>query len=133
MKWGFTGSQKGANIKDIFDVVCEILDDDDVVVTGACVGIDSQVAHLVHELYPQIKQVIIVPANRSKVDISVLKFADELIQMPRDTSYRDRNEKLVEESDKVIAFWTGQKAYSGTFMTITIAKRENKLFKIVDI
>jgi len=64
---------------------------------------------------------------------TIWQFADKLIMMPPTTNYRDRNEWIVKESDKMVAFWTGKKIFSGTYMTINIAKRANKLNTVIGI
>ncbi len=127
MKYGFTGSQKGTDDKTVLKVLKSLkLTKDDTVVTGACIGIDAQVALLVAKHYPKVKQLIIVPGNKSKVDNNVLKIKNaKYIFMSKNTTYRMRNERLVEESDRFIAFWTGIQR-SGTFMTMNIAKKAGK-------
>lgn len=133
MKWGFTGTQKGISEKKILKVLRTLdLKENDWVVTGACIGVDSQIAHLVAEYYPDVRQIIIVPADRKKVDKTVFPLAKRLIKMGKGSSYRDRNKRLVEESDKVIAFWIGVKR-SGAYMTIRIADREGKLHRVYKV
>lgn len=134
MRWGFTGSQKGTRDNTILKILSGLnLTKDDWVITGACIGIDTQVACLVAAEFPFVKQLIIYPYDRTKVSDDLDLIADEWINMPEGSNYRDRNERLVKESDLMVAFWTGKKAYSGTFMTINIAKRANKLNRVVQI
>jgi len=131
MKWGFTGSQDGAPSARIISVLDSLkLELDDLIVTGGCIGVDSQIFHAVRKQYPTINQLVIFPADLSKVDSSILPLATNFIQMPKGTDYRDRNERLVLESDKMVAFWTGRKR-SGTYMTMNIAKRASKLSVLI--
>jgi len=130
-RYGFTGSQLGFRISIISKLISSLnLTDDDVIITGACIGIDSQVSHYIKKHYPNVQQLIIVPSNLSRVDKSV--FINGKVRfMPVNTGYRKRNEAIVDESDKVIAFWSGKKIYSGTYMTMNIAKKQNKLYEVV--
>ena len=130
-RWGFTGSRKGCNESIIAKALKDLpLKKNDQIVTGACMGIDAQIAIYVGKNYPSVYQVVVVPDNRSQIDKRVFKYADWIIEMPDNSSYRDRNEGIVRLSHKVIAFWTGWKR-GGTYMTINIAKREEKLHKII--
>lgn len=130
-RWGFTGSQNGADEEVILTTLKELpLLEDDWVVTGGCIGVDSQMFYLVKEHYPEVHQLVVFPANISKVDHTIFRHEPDAIFMPQGTDYRDRNERLVSESDKMIAFWTG-KTRSGTFMTINIAYKQVKMYKIV--
>ena len=140
MKWGFTGSQRGTSDKVILKLLKSLkLTSKDTLVTGACIGLDAQIAILAAKHYPKVPQLIIYPGPKYKVDkrLSHLKmnFGAENVKyifMKVNTTYRMRNERLVEESDKIIAFWTGVKR-SGTYMTMNIAKKVNKLEKVVRI
>lgn len=131
--YGFTGTRKYVSDKIILELLASLnLSEKDMIITGGCIGLDSSLSHLTKVHYPLVKQIIVMPTNKSQVDLSVINNG-EVIKIPAGLSYRDRNEKIVELSEKVIAFWTGQKTYSGTYMTINIAKKEGKLFKIVEV
>ena len=103
-------------------------------VTGACIGVDQYIAEYLLSEHPDIRQTIIVPGNTDRVSDL---FLDRMRQhphifiwhMPPDSSYRDRNERLVSLSDRVEAFWNGCKR-SGTFMTMNIARKAGKLLKV---
>jgi len=139
-KWGFTGSQIGASEELILKTLMDLpLEDNDLVITGACVGVDSQVFHLVRKHYPMIRHLIVWPSNRSKTDLTIwdecfLKDPKKIdhFKMRSNTTYRDRNDQIVLQSNKIIAFWTGSRT-SGTYMTMNIAKRASKLHKVVRI
>lgn len=135
MKWGFTGAQCGAPEEVILEhLKTLLLTENDTVVTGACIGVDTQIFVLVATHWPKVPQLVIIPANRSKVDSRILSFEVpmQIIYMPFGTSYRDRNERLVKESDCITAFWTGEQR-SGTNMTKNIAKRAGKLRMVIKI
>lgn len=131
VRWGFTGAQAGTRPKVIYRVLKSKLKlkSGDQVVTGACIGVDAQVAMIVKKYFPDVYQVVVVPANRSKVDKRVYDCANEVYEMPEDTSYRARNEALVKLSHYMVAFWSGR-SRGGTFMTMNIAKKQNKLYHI---
>ncbi len=128
IKYGFTGSRKTCDEKLIQRTLDLIeLRKRDIIITGACVGIDSQIAQYVKKRYPFIKQCVIVPANKTQIDVKAIKCGDLVYHMPSGTDYRDRNQVLVNVSHKIIAFWDGN-TISGTKMTINIAQKQNKLF-----
>jgi len=83
-------------------------------------------APLVRGKPPSVIRMVVVPADRKRVDSSVLGNAGWIIHMPGGTSYRDRNTELVRRSDRIVGFWTGQQR-SGTYMTMNIAWREGKI------
>ncbi len=133
MKYGFTGTQIGVDDNIILHTLKTLkLKSGDLIVTGACIGVDAQVSILAKLVYPNIEQLILVPANKSKVDTRVYNNG-KVIYMPQNTDYRYRNEQIIKNSDKLIAFWTGKKAYSGTYMTINIAKKENTPIQIINL
>ncbi len=133
VKYGFTGSQHGTTDEVIEAQINKLqLTKKDTVITGACIGVDSQVSHYIKKHYPYIEQLIIVPFDKKKVDTTVYDNG-EVIYMPSGTTYRDRNITIVKNSNVLIAFWNGQKAYSGTFMTMNIAHKYNIPLTVVNI
>ena len=97
------------------------------IVTGACIGVDAYVHHWYTRHHPVVRRIVVIPSNRTKIDVTVLASADEVVEMPSGTDYRARNVELVRRSDTIAAFWTGKTAYSGTFMTMNIAQRMGKI------
>lgn len=134
MKYGFTGSRKGIELTKIKEVLDRFnLTKYDTIITGACVGIDAQVSKLAKEY--ECNQLVIVPFDQSKTDKSVFEnigVNDGVIYLTIGTDYRDRNELIVKNSDKLIAFWDGNKR-SGTWMTMNIAKRKGIPMEIIRI
>ena len=129
----FTGSQI-INKKDelLIERVVSTLEKPDAFITGGCIGVDYFVAQMITKYFPDTKHIAILPSNLTKVPKDVYKYATQVIKLSKGTTYRDRNEAMVRNGTRVIAFWTGKKAYSGTYMTMNIASRENKL-KFLDI
>jgi hypothetical protein len=135
MKIGFTGSRKGTELSKVKEVLDSLnLTKNDTIITGACIGIDTLVSTLTRPY--KCNQIIIVPANRSNVNFAFLATLypekNTIIYMDAGTSYRDRNEKIVETSELLIAFWDGNRR-SGTYMTMNLARRANKLIRIIKI
>lgn len=131
--YGFTGTARTLSARDVDRVskaLFALVASEDIVgiVTGACVGIDSYVHHWFFKNYPWIHRTVVFPGDLKAVDLTVEATADEVIRMPKGSSYRARNEKMVEISDRMAAFWTGQQR-SGTHMTLNIAKRADKILR----
>lgn len=127
---GFTASrdltkEQGKFVIDTIKNLTEV----DGFVTGGCVGGDTIIAKAIRKFHPKALHKIIIPSNKSQVDSAVYDLAnptDNIIFMLDGTDYRARNERIVEESDRMIAFWTGYHR-SGTKMTINISRRANKI------
>jgi hypothetical protein len=136
---GFTGSRKitEAQRKLVIKRLEEIKPTVTHYITGACTGVDAEVALWAYEQHPEANQIIVVPNRRLHVDDRVMHFHTDnvmYIEMPRHpTSYRDRNERIVDLSERVEAFWDGRTYKSGTYMTINIAKKDKKLHNITRI
>jgi len=94
-------------------------------VTGGCVGGDAIIAKLLKELHPHVPHTVVVPGDTSQVDWAAVALASSVIHMPANTSYRQRNERIVALSNRVVAFWNGD-TRSGTTMTVNIARRAGK-------
>lgn len=131
---GFTGSQEfdhaGEGMLHLDQRLRQLVEryKPDTIVTGACIGYDAAIHLWFESCMPEIHRRVIVPANQAKVSIPILYDPNaEFIRMPQGTSYRARNEQIVENSDCMAAFWTGKRAYSGTFMTMNISNRAGKL------
>lgn len=126
---GFTGSQTIHDFE-VAHIQLSLTDLDSrlrpaVVVTGGCIGIDAYVHHWYAANRPDVKRVVTLPGNKAKVDLTVTETADLVFDSHE--AYRARNEHIVALSTVMSAFWTGKKAYSGTYMTMNIAKRAGKL------
>lgn len=103
-------------------------------VTGACNGGDAFIGRWLYLNRRDAEHVVIVPANRSRVDEW---WADAhrpvtVIEMPPGTTYADRNQRIVAESDAVFGFPVHleddpRSRRSGTWQTIRMARRAGKL------
>jgi hypothetical protein len=106
--------------------------DADGYVTGGCVGGDAFIARTLVRLYPQARHIVVVPADRSRVEYWWLhcKPVDHLqvILMSPGTSHRDRNVDIVERSSRLITFPLFTETdllsrRSGTWQTVRLARR----------
>lgn len=92
--------------------------------TGACRGIDDFIFRTCLKLYPNAWHRVIVPWNKSQVIIPAQTENVEIIYMPEGTTYRERNERIVDFTDELHAFpYSEGRIRSGTVMTINIAGR----------
>jgi hypothetical protein len=96
-----------------------------VVITGACVGVDSFAARYARRLGHQVHT--IVPADRSRVDAEWRSWCTSFIEMPPGSTHRDRNVFLVREGTHGLrafpefAMNDPRSHRSGTWMTVRIA------------
>lgn len=104
--------------------------------TGVCVGVDSFAGQWLWRFVLHGRHRVIVPADRSRVDWwwthRAIREAEgdsgvEVIEMPSGTTYRDRNVRIVEYSDRLLAFPEHgeddpRSARSGTWQTIRLAE-----------
>jgi hypothetical protein len=103
-------------------------------VTGGCIGFDALIGRFLATKYPDKEHVVIVPADRSRVDPWWEEFdlgTITVIEMPDDTDYRARNEEIVNKSTAL--FYCAEhledhnkSRRSGTWMTVRIAQRAAK-------
>lgn len=100
-------------------------------VTGACVGGDTFIGRWLFWNRPDAEHVVVVPADRSRVDPWWLEAGDPavtVIEMPVGTSYGRRNARLVIEADAVFAFPAypedaPRSLRSGTWQTVRQARK----------
>lgn len=99
--------------------------------TGACTGGDAFIGRWLHEHRPGAEHVVIVPADRSRVDPwweSVPGPPVTVIEMPPGSTYKDRNARLVAEGDAVLGFPAypeedPRSRRSGTWQTTRMSRR----------
>lgn len=104
-------------------------------VTGACVGGDAFIGRWLFDHRPEAEHVVIVPADRSRVDpwwLDVGGAPVTVIEMPPGTTYADRNRRLVAEGSAVFAFPAypeddPRSRRSGTWQAGRMARRAGKL------
>lgn len=132
---GFTGTR---NVRDVdlerIRAAVLALPPDATVVTGACIGVDALVARMAHGGRRHVHT--IVPAGRSRVDPYWRQHCNTFEEMPPGTDYRARNERIVELSDRLVAFPEYPEDHhrshrSGTWMTVRIARRAGKPVEVV--
>src|SRR5262245_34498427 len=128
--YGATGSLsfgRGDNDGVVLLTAVELLPPLAVMVTGAAVGLDALMARackhrglLVHT---------VVPADRSRVDPDWREFCDSCEELPVGTTYRDRNQRLVDlVTASLLAFpqypeADGRSRRSGTWQCVRMARR----------
>lgn len=136
---GFTGARniRGLRQSPVVDFLAD-LPEAACYVTGAADGIDAFVGAWMHRQYPQARHRIIIPANRTQVTRWWEGRYDrygtiELIFMPEGTSYEQRNQEIVDYSDKIVGIpeypeRDTRSLRSGTWQTIRMARRAGKMF-----
>lgn len=128
-KVGFTGS-RSLTEKDrwILEPAIEAIPDRVVIVTGACVGVDAQIARIATEHRKYVHT--IVPADRTRVDPFFVDYCVSYEEMPPSSEpYRDRNQRIVDYSNVLIAFPAYKEEHpksrrSGTWMTVRMARKQ---------
>lgn len=135
---GFSGSRHlTAEQKTIVDEVLSTLNGSEFT-TGACIGVDAYIGRKLWYDRPESLHRVVIPADRSRVAEWWLEYeigdagpyrAPELEEMPPGTTYRERNWRIIEHSDVLVAFPAypeddPRSARSGTWQTIRMARRE---------
>lgn len=134
---GFTGSRTLPQAcYPVVERAVAALPDGTLVVTGGCIGVDDYVAYLAHRYGFKVHGVI--PADRSRVPPGWRDIYDTYEQMPMGSTYRQRDERLVEISDRLIALPllpedAPQSRRSGTWMTVRIARSTGKSVEVHDL
>lgn len=103
-------------------------------VTGTCVGGDAFLGRWLYLNRRDAEHLVIVPANRSRVDEwwAGARRPVTVIEMPPGTTYADRNQRIVAESDAVFGFPVyleddPRSRRSGTWQTIRMARKSGNL------
>lgn len=104
-------------------------------VTGACDGGDAYIGRWLYDARPWAEHVVVVPANRSRVDewwLEVDGPGVTVIPMPPGSTYADRNAELVRRGTAVYALPAypeddPRSRRSGTWQAARMARRAGKL------
>lgn len=99
------------------------------IVHGACVGLDAFVGMIATRHGYRVHAV--VPSDRSRVDSLWQFHCTTYEEMPEGTDYRDRNQRIVLQSDKLIAIpdhdeHAPESRRSGTWQTFRLARKARK-------
>ncbi len=77
------------------------------IITGARRGAEAFIAQYVAARHPSIFNVIVVPAERERVEQESLAIHDAMfVYMPAQTNYEDQAKKIIELADRVDLFWS---------------------------
>lgn len=131
---GFTGSRYVPNPDKILTLERRLLNLGQFApgfVTGACTGLDALIGRFCVERWPQRMHMVIIPGDRKQIDPWWLDFGGWLInviQMPPNTTYADRNQAIVDQSQQLVGFPIGPEDHpaqrrSGTWQTIRMGRR----------
>lgn len=91
-------------------------------ITGGCVGIDAMVAEAAFRRGERVHTII--PSNLSLVDPWFLCRCTTYEYMAQDSTYRDRNLRIVESSDLLVAIpESASNQRTGTWQTINLAQK----------
>ncbi len=135
MRLGFTGTRSvGGYESDIHDFLDQFIEKGTEFTTGACTGFDSIAARFFINAKPEATHRLIVPSNRRQIDANLLTVFGAwptgwaLVEyMPKTSDYRDRNVRILDYADKLIAVAEypedhGKSTRSGTWQTVRLAR-----------
>lgn len=126
MKIGITGTQTpGPNAREIIiRAFGQYTPEDHMLIDGLCVGMDELVAVTLVPFGFTVHGAC--PANRYKVSQRAIELCTSIEYMPMFTSYMQRNDRIVELSDILIAFPKAEteELRSGTWATIRRARKK---------
>jgi len=133
VRYGFTGTRtlEPAD-EDTISHSLSLLKDGTEYTTGACIGADFFVGQSLWLAKPDAVHRVVVPADRSRVDHwwTHRAIGDTVLveEMPATTTYKDRNLRIVEQSDVLVAFPAHpeddpRSKRSGTWQTVRMARQ----------
>ena len=130
----FTGSRNRLSDAQQFliDLVITGLPAHVVYVTGACVGVDAYVARLAHIVGRRVHTVVPMVYTAQFLDTHWMDHCDTSEEA---STYRSRNTRMVELSDRLIAFPAypendSRSRRSGTWQTIRMARKAGKAVQV---
>jgi hypothetical protein len=145
---GFTGTRSLRRLDAVRAFLSATCDDGDEFTTGACLGFDAFAAHHLLDVYPDRRHRLVVPANRTQVDWSIIdRFLLLLAQgaknavveeMPDGSTYKQRNERILDHADELVAVvaWAehdGRSIRSGSWQTVRLARKRGLHAHLLDL
>jgi hypothetical protein len=137
---GFTGT-RNCTVVQVMNVIGERwnwLTDMRGFVTGGCRGFDAYVGEMLFRIWPEKQHWVIVPANHDQVDFwwrqpHIVEMTREfphalkIMQMPEGSSYKDRNQRIVELCDSLFYMAEypeddSRSRRSGTWQTVRLGR-----------
>lgn len=138
MNVAFTGirTPSDAYVEAIWDTIYFWPHHVDKFVSGCAYGVDTETANAVVNYWPGARLHLVVPArpcNKSLIRLSKLPQVS-VEHMPSGTTYLDRNDRMIELADYLIAFPRNfeEKLRSGTWATIRRARTKGIPICMVD-
>jgi len=113
---------------EVFARLVEATAVDDTHILGGCRGGDALLARLLSARGAMVH--VVLPADRSQIDPEWQLFCSSFEEMPGGTTFRQRDERMVELGGRTIgiaALAEKRQPYSGTWMTIRIARAVGKM------
>jgi predicted Rossmann fold nucleotide-binding protein DprA/Smf involved in DNA uptake len=137
-RYGFSGSRTitDTDQRTIDDVLGSLLPGSEYT-TGGCIGVDTIVGRRMWLAHQKATHRVVVPADRSRVSPWWMHRAIReagpgsgvlVEEMPPNTTYKDRNQRIVDHSNVLVAFPAHSEddprsKRSGTWQTIRMARR----------
>lgn len=139
---GFTASRDIAGVPaDRFTDYLDTCSEQSGFVLGGCEGGDTGISRYLDAMFPYIPQTIILPANHSKVNKWWLVYEPKckltIVQVPQGTTYKDRNQAIVDPSEEFMAFpeypeSDPRSLRSGTWQTVRLAAKAGLYVYVVE-
>jgi len=125
MKIAIIGSRKYKSKSDVMSVVAgkllsvrgsEVFPNSTVIISGGAEGVDAIVKDWTKRY--EFKFIEVLPDFDKQAELGA-------------QIYHDRNDKIIEMADKVIAIWNGNKVHSGTYSVITKCLNRKKNIEVI--
>lgn len=141
LRCGFTGTREELTNDEkgrIFYMLNVGVQQGATIITGGCVGVDAYVAQYAFQERTagktgdrMWKVHTIMPADRKAADPNWREHCDTWEEMPAGTTYKDRNQRIVDQSHALFAFPAHEEQHpdsrrSGSWQTVRMAQKASK-------